>query len=199
MATDLHKLLMRAGIRGPVVLAGHSVGGLINRYFAQTYRTEVRGIVLVDALGTDMQPLLGSFWPRYARLVNFPGGPLQNLPGWERLDVTGAFRAVQQAKPLPGMPVAVISKTEPFAVPALPEDFAQALERAWAISQDRLVSLEPQTPHVFATGSDHNVQIVDPDLTTSVIRLIWDRARLRSGWARASSTTRSLPRFVRSP
>jgi hypothetical protein len=43
--------------------------------------------------------------------------------------------------------------------------------------QDRLVRLEPQTPHVFATGSDHYVQLRDPDLTTSVIRLIFGRVR----------------------
>jgi pimeloyl-ACP methyl ester carboxylesterase len=179
MAADLHKLLMSAGIRAPIVLVGHSVGGLINLYFAQTYRREVRGIVLVDALGTAIKRLLGPLWPRYARLVNFPGGPLQNMPGWETLDVDGAFRAVQGAKPLPRMPLAVISKTEPFGVPGLPNDFAIALEKAWAIMQDRLVSLEPQTPHILATGSDHNIQIHDPDLTTSVIRLIWDRVRAR--------------------
>ncbi len=177
MAGDLHALLHRVGLRPPYVFAGHSVGGLINLYYAQRYRTDVAGIVLVDTLGPAMQPLLGSFWLRYARLVNFPGGPLQNLPGWETLDVTGAFRAVRQAKPLPRIGLAVISKTEPFAVPGLPKDFARALERAWPKMQDRLVVLEPQTPHIFATGSDHNVQNNDPDLTTNVIRLILDRAR----------------------
>jgi hypothetical protein len=40
-----------------------------------------------------------------------------------------------------------------------------------------LVNLEPRTPHIFATGSDHYVEINDPDLTTSVIRLVLDRAR----------------------
>jgi hypothetical protein len=45
--------------------------------------------------------------------------------------------------------------------------------------QDRLVSLEPQTPHILATGSGHDVPGFAPDLTASVIRLIWDRARAR--------------------
>jgi pimeloyl-ACP methyl ester carboxylesterase len=35
MAADLHKLLTRAGLRAPVVLVGHSLGGLIIRYFSQ--------------------------------------------------------------------------------------------------------------------------------------------------------------------
>ncbi|MBV9817954.1 MAG: hypothetical protein JOZ07_06335 [Solirubrobacterales bacterium] len=32
-------------------------------------------------------------------------------------------------------------------------------------------------PHIFATGSYHHVEINDPDLTISVIKLILDRAR----------------------
>lgn len=178
MAADLHRLLMRTGLRAAVVLVGHSLGGLIIRYFAQTYRTEVRGMVLVDALGAEIKPLLGRFWPAYEHLVNFPPG--FNVPGLETIDLDGAVRAVQRAKPLPRLPLAVISKTEPFAVsPGFPSAVIKALNKAWPIMQDRLVSLEPQTPHILATGSDHNVQVHAPDLTTSVIRLIWDRGRAR--------------------
>lgn len=37
------------------------------------------------------------------------------------------------------------------------------------------MNLEPQTPHFLATGSDHYVQIRDPDLTISAIRLVVGR------------------------
>jgi hypothetical protein len=47
----------------------------------------------------------------------------------------------------------------------------------WPITQNRLVSLQLQTPHILATGSDHYVQLHDPDLVTSAIRLIVDRVR----------------------
>jgi hypothetical protein len=76
------------------------------------------------------------------------------------------------------MPLAVISKTEQFGLgPAVPEELADRLLQIWPVAQDTLVGLEPRTPHILATGSDHYVQIRDPDLTTSVIRLILDRAR----------------------
>jgi len=52
-----------------------------------------------------------------------------------------------------------------------------ALTKAWPTMQNRVVSLEPQTPHILATGIDHNIQVHAPDLTTTIIRLIWDRAR----------------------
>jgi hypothetical protein len=80
------------------------------------------------------------------------------------------------------MPLAVISKTEPFATaPGTPKDLTGRLERVWPRVQSALVKLEPLTPHIFATGSDHYVEINDPDLVISVINLILNRARGRPG------------------
>ena len=178
MAADLHALIHRAGIRTPVILTPHSMGGMIDRYYAQTYRKDVAGMVLVDAFGRDIKRLFGSLWPAYDHLLNFPGTTLDFAPGWERIDIDGAIRAVQRARPLPRMPLAVISKTEPFGLPpGTPKDIAATLLRVWPIGQNALVKLEPQTPHILATGSDHYVQLHDPDLVTSVIRLILDRVR----------------------
>jgi pimeloyl-ACP methyl ester carboxylesterase len=177
-AADLHKLLIRAGLRAPVVIVAHSMAGLIDRYFASKYRHQVCGMVLVDAFAPAVKRLMGRFWPRYDRLLNFPGTPLQQQPGWETLKIDAAIRAVQNARPLARMPLAVISKTKQFAfAPGFPRDIAKRLYRIWPIAQKTLTGLEPQTPHILATGSDHYVQIRDPDLVTGVIRLIFDRAR----------------------
>jgi pimeloyl-ACP methyl ester carboxylesterase len=48
-ARDLHALLQKAGIRGPRVMVGHSLGGLFVRVFAAQYPDEVAGVVLVDS------------------------------------------------------------------------------------------------------------------------------------------------------
>ena len=45
---DLHTLLERAGIDGPVVLVGHSLGGFNMKLYAATYPDQVVGLVLVD-------------------------------------------------------------------------------------------------------------------------------------------------------
>jgi hypothetical protein len=106
-----------------------------------------------------------------------PGTPLENDPGWETVDAGRAIEAINNAK-LPRMPLAVISKTEPFATaPGTPKDLKRKLEHVWPQVQSALVNLEPLTPHIFATGSDHYVEINDQDLTISVIKLILDRAR----------------------
>jgi len=47
MANELHTLLNKAGIDGPYVLVGHSLGGFIVRLFAYEYPSETAGIVLV--------------------------------------------------------------------------------------------------------------------------------------------------------
>ncbi|WP_458121520.1 alpha/beta fold hydrolase [Paenibacillus sp. Z6-24] len=46
---ELHTALQKADIRGPYLLAGHSLGGMYTRLFAQTYPDEVAGMVLIDA------------------------------------------------------------------------------------------------------------------------------------------------------
>ena len=45
---DLHALLQRAGIRGPLVLVGHSLGGFNMKLYAALYPAQVVGAVLVD-------------------------------------------------------------------------------------------------------------------------------------------------------
>ncbi|MEO8906969.1 MAG: alpha/beta fold hydrolase [Microbacteriaceae bacterium] len=176
MVSDLHALLTSAKIPGPYVLVGHSYGGMIVRLFAQTHPKDVAGLVLVDAFGPNIAQLFGSQWDRYAELLNHPGTALDTKPEFETVDANEAIRAIAQAPPLPAVPLVVLSKTEPFATAeGTPTDLTDTLERVWPQVQDALVGLEPQTPHVFATGSDHYVQIKDPDLVTSMVKLVIGR------------------------
>ncbi|WP_410453336.1 alpha/beta fold hydrolase [Paenibacillus alvei] len=50
---ELHEALDKEGIKGPYIMVGHSLGGLYARLFAQTYREEVVGLVLIDARTED--------------------------------------------------------------------------------------------------------------------------------------------------
>ena len=53
MAEELHTLLANAGVAPPLVLVGHSMGGLNARMYASLYRAEVAGMVLVDSSHPD--------------------------------------------------------------------------------------------------------------------------------------------------
>ncbi|HYL84368.1 MAG TPA: alpha/beta hydrolase, partial [Candidatus Angelobacter sp.] len=50
---DLHRALAKAGVAGPYIMVGHSMGGNIVREFAAQFPADVAGIVLVDSGGED--------------------------------------------------------------------------------------------------------------------------------------------------
>lgn len=50
LVEDLREMLDRAGIREPVILVGHSFGGLLLRHFAAAHPARVAGLVLADPL-----------------------------------------------------------------------------------------------------------------------------------------------------
>src|SRR4051812_47877583 len=65
-ARNLHVLLERAHVRGPYVLAGHSLGGMFALSYAHRYPAQVGGVVLLDSMHphqsnafAGMDPLLG--------------------------------------------------------------------------------------------------------------------------------------------
>jgi len=45
---DLHRLLEAARLRAPMIVVGHSLGGLLARLYAATYPTDIVGMVLLD-------------------------------------------------------------------------------------------------------------------------------------------------------
>jgi pimeloyl-ACP methyl ester carboxylesterase len=62
---ELHALLSNAGVEGPYVLIGHSLGGVNMQLFASHYPDEVAGMVLVDSALSDLEvlPLTESLQP----------------------------------------------------------------------------------------------------------------------------------------
>ena len=53
IAAELHTLLENAGEKPPYILVGHSIGGIIARFFERKYPDETKGLVLVDATSED--------------------------------------------------------------------------------------------------------------------------------------------------
>lgn len=54
IAKEMHELLKKSGERAPYILVGHSIGSLEVIRFAQLYKNEVKGVVLIDGSNPDM-------------------------------------------------------------------------------------------------------------------------------------------------
>jgi microcystin degradation protein MlrC/pimeloyl-ACP methyl ester carboxylesterase len=63
-ARRLHALLAAAGIDGPLLLIGHSLGGLLNRIYAGLYPEQVAGLVMLDASHPEQFKVLGDSMDR---------------------------------------------------------------------------------------------------------------------------------------
>lgn len=71
VASNLHSLLNRVGVKGKVVFIGHSIAGLYLRLYASRYRKDVAGLVLLDASHpkqNEVLPTNGYSWQ--ARIHN---------------------------------------------------------------------------------------------------------------------------------
>ena len=109
VVADLHSLLKAAGVRPPYLLVGHSFGGLDVRLFAAQYPSEVSGVVLVDPTPTtflDGECALVS--AALCQELRAGSDPSENP---ERLDYVKSSAEVDQAGPLPKVPVIVLAAT----------------------------------------------------------------------------------------
>lgn len=174
---DLHALLAAARVPGPYVLVGHSLGGLFVRLYAQTYPDQVRALTFVDAFPVEIPSLMGSDWPAYRQALDRPLPQFAAAPSFEVIDIDRSVAQVGAAPALPPIPVVVLTRTEPFAIPGtVSAEQSAKLEQAWRDATSDLISLRPQTPHLVATGSDHFVQIHQPDLVVAGVRLAMQRS-----------------------
>jgi pimeloyl-ACP methyl ester carboxylesterase/biopolymer transport protein ExbD len=75
-AHDLHLLLANAGIPGPYVLVGHSLGGMLVRFYQSKYPADVVGMVLVDSSHEESLEHVG---PKIVRIPEITAKQFQLL------------------------------------------------------------------------------------------------------------------------
>lgn len=191
MVADLHALLAASGATEPVVVVGHSAGGLAARLYAATHPGAVAGLVLIDALSPELQDAeTPAQWEIQRRLlVGDITGALQEYPDLERIDADASMAQMRDAPPMQPMPLVVISADKPWApiVPQLiasgdlpadiPPDFGTVVDTAQHRAQGAVAALLPGSEHLTKTDSGHNVHQEQPQLVTDAILGVVDRLR----------------------
>ncbi len=176
---ELHTLLKNAGIEGPYVLVGHSLGGIYMRLFADFYPEEVVGLVLVDSAHIDD--------PKRCKDVLPP----------ESLNESESLRSIREylANPLtfpeiperifaPGslgdMPLVVLSVPKQQRPDDLPAEFRDALDMIWVDLQEEWALISTRSTHILVYESSHFIQKDQPDQVIDAIKQVVEDVRLDS-------------------
>jgi pimeloyl-ACP methyl ester carboxylesterase len=175
LVDDLHALLTNAGVAGPYVMVGHSLGGLNVRLYASEFPDSVVGMVLVDAAHEDL-------WDRLLSQMPAPteGEPpefkayrnaLNSAEGSERIDLQLSGAQVRgRRRPFGAMPLLVLSHGKPIAgIPAL---YSPLVERIWSDMQLDMLSLSTNSKQLIAQQSGHNIPSEQPQLVSDSIRQV---------------------------
>jgi pimeloyl-ACP methyl ester carboxylesterase len=142
---DIHALIRAADLKRPVILAGHSTGGLDALLYARTYPSDVDGLVLVDS-PSESAPA--------------PPSPLDD--GNTKLDFSSGLRELRRAGNLGDLPMIVLSHgRRTFST--------KQAERSWTRMQRQLSDDSSNTVRVVAIDSRHAIQVDQPGLVAAAL------------------------------
>jgi pimeloyl-ACP methyl ester carboxylesterase len=153
----------------PVVLAGHSLGGLIAARYAPAHRDRVAGLVLMDATPATILADTTAAIPESAT------GPAAELRA-QSLAVYGGENperlTIQDGEVgyAGDIPVEVIQHGQRYLA-AIPE-YGEALETAWAEGQEKWLDLSSRSEPSTAAGSGHYIYVDQPDAAVQAIQRV---------------------------
>jgi len=197
VAADLHTLLERAGVPGPYVLAGHSVGGTYALTFAARYPRQVAGMVLLDSSTPKQFTALPDYRAAYsnARRLSALLPPLARV-GLLRLADSGGFGGLPPQARSQELALAVTAReasSQGAEWAELPAVFAQAQaltslggkplivvtarlgqQAGWAAAQQHLARLSSNSVQRTVAGADHTALLYSEAISANSSQAIRD-------------------------
>lgn len=181
---ELHELLAVLKERGPIVIAGHSWGGLLARLYVSTYPTDVAGIVLVDGTHENvwrrwevLEPSFRIFDTVRAMIPKMPPATRGDFEQFLAVETDGR---VDGMRPLPDMPLAVITAAKPCAPDrewvcrdARALRVTRELQSEWAARSTNSI-------HIVSAHTEHYVMNDQPDLIVTAVKFVLAEVRSSS-------------------
>lgn len=178
IAVDIHNLLARAGVPGPLVLVGHSLGGINARMYASMYPREVIGMVLVDSAHEEQFARMDALIPEEIK-KQFPPSAFEPM-GPEKIDFKDTERRTRISKWHADIPLIVLTAANARPDPPGPLAFlAPKFEQIRQELQQDLVHRSALGKQIIATRSGHFIHHDEPQLVVDAIREVLVSARER--------------------
>jgi formylglycine-generating enzyme required for sulfatase activity/CubicO group peptidase (beta-lactamase class C family) len=173
---ELHALLTNAGVEGPYVLVGHSLGGMYVRLFADTYREETGGLVLVDSEHVDQferfSAVLPPETPNDSENLKFYREWFSNPPTNPEIP-----HRLFEPGSLGDMRLVVLTSPHKERPTDLPAGLSDTWDAIWVELQGELAQISSRSTHIIAWGSSHFIQQDQPDLVIAAVRLVVEGAQ----------------------
>lgn len=189
VADDLHGLLAVLGIDDPLVLVGHSIGGVYMRVYAAAHRERVAGMVLVESSHEDQRRATRGKTPWKWRLMDFlaipaiMAGSREARRGGDRRSLIREFRSFRKMTvadrvlfrgDLGARPLVVLTRARDASI----ND--RGFWPVWHELHEDLARLSSDSQHIISRSPDHYLNTGDPRAVLDAVRqVVWSvRARM---------------------
>ncbi|AEF02817.1 alpha/beta hydrolase fold-domain containing protein [Alteromonas naphthalenivorans] len=191
---ELHSILEQKNLTGPIVLVGHSFGGVNMQLYALTYPEDIAALVLVDSAHEDQinrMPRTGLF-QKYVLKFGMLAAPfglprlyLSNTSPEERAKKSTTkhqYTSLDEASYFPqslnqldtlnpnygGLPLVVIARNQPSSE----IQNKNTKHYIWAGLQESLASRSTDSTLIFTGERQHSIHKVQPEIVIEAIQTL---------------------------